>query len=208
MKNLLMTGAFLILSMVLTTLVNAKGNASKGEELYIFCGSCHGANGEGNEVLNTPNLAGQRDQYLRRQLRNYKNNIRGNDSKDDFGFQMRAMTLTLTDEQKIDDVIAYIGTLPVIFPKKVKGNPKAGKKIFVRCASCHGKDGKGYPVLTTPRLAGLYDWYIVRQLKNFKAGIRGTNPKNPYALQMPPMVKTLANDQEIYDVAAYAATLK
>ncbi|MGK5091553.1 c-type cytochrome [Deltaproteobacteria bacterium TL4] len=208
MKNLLISGITLMLSIGATIQVNAAGRVSEGKELYVLCGSCHGANGEGSETLKTPNLAGQRDVYLRRQLMDYKNDVRGNDSKDDFGFQMRAMTFTLTDEQKVDDVIAYIGTLRGLIPKTVKGNPSKGKKLFMLCASCHGADGKGDPVLTTPRLAGLYDWYIVRQLKNFRTGMRGTNPKNPYALQMPPMAKALANDQEIYDVAAYAATLK
>jgi cytochrome c553 len=48
----------------------------------------------------------------------------------------------------------------------------------------------------------------VRQIKNFKAGIRGTKSGDTYGAQMRPMAMILADDKSINDVAAYIATFK
>ena len=39
------------------------------------------------------------------------------------------------------------------------------------CTTCHGTDGKGNEGVEAPRLAGMEDWYLRRQLENFRAGI-------------------------------------
>ena len=59
-----------------------------------------------------------------------------------------------------------------------------------------------------PALRGWETWYIVRQLQNFKQGIRGSNPKDTYGMQMAPMAQLLPNEQAMEDVAAYIQTLK
>ena len=76
------------------------------------------------------------------------------------------------------------------------------------CQTCHGPKGGGNRALNSPKLIGLQDWYIVRQLKNFKAGIRGTKSGDLFGMQMRPMAMTLANDEAINNVAAYIATFK
>ena len=81
-----------------------------------------------------------------------------------------------------------------------------GKSLYTVCVACHGAAGEGNKALNAPRLAGQEDWYIVRQLKNFKSGIRGADPKDTYGMQMRPMAMTLANDQAMEDVAAYIMT--
>ena len=40
-------------------LARAAGDPGIGQSLYVLCSACHGANGEGNIVLNAPKLAGQ-----------------------------------------------------------------------------------------------------------------------------------------------------
>jgi cytochrome c oxidase subunit 2 len=57
-------------------------------------------------------------------------------------------------------------------------------------------------------LAGQQDWYLVRQLQNYKSGIRGSQPKDTYGVQMKPMASMLANDAAMNDVVAYIDTLK
>jgi len=89
----------------------AAGDAERGKALYATCGACHGANGEGQEALNAPAIAGQEEWYLIRQLQNFKNGIRGADPKDTFGMQMAPMAQTLPTEQAIEDVAAYINSL-------------------------------------------------------------------------------------------------
>ena len=62
--------------------------------------------------------------------------------------------------------------------------------------------------MNAPRLSGQYDWYIKRQLENFKTGVRGTDPKDIYGAQMRPMAMILATDEQVLDVTAYIATLE
>ena len=89
----------------------AEGNAAKGKTLYTTCAACHGVNAEGNPALNSPALTGLQDWYMVRQLKNFKEGIRGGNPKDTFGAQMRPMAMTLPDEQAMEDVVAYILTL-------------------------------------------------------------------------------------------------
>ena len=51
------------------------------------------------------------------------------------------------------------------------------------------------------------DWYLVRQLKNFQSGVRGTHPEDKYGEQMGFMSKQLYGDDAINDVVAYINTL-
>lgn len=88
------------------------------------------------------------------------------------------------------------------------GDADRGKALFAVCATCHGPDAKGMEAMNAPALAGREEWYLVRQLKNFKSGVRGTTPGDIYGMQMAPMAQVLANDQAIEDVAAYLTSLK
>ena len=45
------------------------------------------------------------------------------------------------------------------------------------CAACHGAQGEGNRQLNAPKLTGLEDWYLQRQLKYFKQGARGTHER-------------------------------
>ena len=62
--------------------------------------------------------------------------------------------------------------------------------------------------LKAPKLAGQHDWYVVRQLQNFKARVRGAGPGDVFGTTMAPMALTLADDAAIANVAAYIATFK
>jgi cytochrome c oxidase subunit 2 len=88
------------------------------------------------------------------------------------------------------------------------GDAAKGKSFYVTCQACHGANAEGNKALNAPALTGLEDWYIERQLKNFKAGIRGADPKDTYGIQMRPMAMILPDDQAIADVAAYLVSLK
>ena len=193
-----------------TTVANAAdGDAVKGKALFAVCMACHGANGEGNAALNAPANGGQDEWYVVRQLNNFRAGVRGAHEGDIFGAQMRPMALTLPNEQAVTDVAAYIATLPVPpLEATIEGNVEAGKKSYAVCVACHGANGEGNVSLNAPRLSGQYDWYIKRQLENFKAGIRGTDPKDIYGAQMRPMSMILATDEQVNDVTAYIGTLK
>jgi cytochrome c oxidase subunit 2 len=51
------------------------------------------------------------------------------------------------------------------------------------------------------------DWYMARQLQNFRQGIRGEHPQDFYGSQMASMAKVLADDQAINDLVDYVHTL-
>ncbi|OGA46352.1 MAG: cytochrome-c oxidase [Betaproteobacteria bacterium RIFCSPLOWO2_12_FULL_62_13] len=183
------------------------GDAAAGKPLYAVCAACHGMQAEGNPALNAPKLSGQGDWYLKRQLKNFKNSARGTHDKDVYGKQMAPMAATLANDVAIDNVVAYITTLPGNpAPPTLKGNAKNGQRLYATCAACHGADGRGIQAMNAPRLAGMSDWYLVTQLKNFKQGIRGAHPKDMYGPQMASMAATLAGDRATNDLVAYINT--
>jgi len=194
----------------LTLNAYAAGDVTKGKAAYAVCATCHGSDGMGNKALNSPKIAGQEPWYLERQLKNFKKGIRGSNAKDPYGMQMRPMALTLANDQAILDMAAYVSSMSESksLESTVKGDVTAGKASYMICQTCHGPNGGGNRALNSPKLTGLQDWYIVRQLKNFKAGIRGTKSGDLFGMQMRPMAMTLANEEVINNVAAYIATFK
>jgi cytochrome c oxidase subunit II len=90
-----------------------KGTPSNGQTLYVStCGACHGPNGRGLQSTNAPGLKGMSDWYLVTQLKNFKQGIRGSHPQDGYGLQMALMSKTLRDDHAINDIVAYINTLP------------------------------------------------------------------------------------------------
>jgi len=119
------------------------------------------------------------------------------------------MSMTLTDEQAISDVSVYVNSLQgPVSATTIEGDLTAGKASYAACVSCHGPNAEGNKDLNAPKISGIQDWYIVRQLKHFKNGIRGANPKDTYGMQMRPMSMTLPDEEAIKNVAAYISTLK
>lgn len=184
------------------------GNAAVGAANYAVCSACHGQQGEGQQALNAPKLAGQSDWYLKKQLLNYKSGARGAHQDDQYGKQMAPMAATLANEAAIDNVIAHIQTLADSkSAATVAGDAGKGAKLYTVCAYCHGKDGSGNQSLNAPRVAGMTDWYMKRQLQNFQQGIRGLHPTDYYGFQMTLMAKTLHDEQAVDDLVAYINTL-
>ena len=187
----------------------AAGNLEKGKALYAVCVACHGPDGAGKKTLNAPAIAGQEIWYLERQLKNFKAGIRGTNSKDIYGMQMRPMAMILTTEQAITDVAAYVNSLMAKLPVlSITGNANAGQAAYMICQTCHGPKGEGNKALNAPKLINQQDLYIVRQLNNFKAGLRGAHPKDVYGIQMRPMALPLPNDEAINNVVSYIVTFK
>ena len=184
------------------------GDPAAGQALFAVCAGCHGVQGEGNQALNAPKLSGQRDWYLKRQLIHYKQGARGTHEKDTYGKVMAPMAATLPDATAIDNVVAYIGTLPdKPAASTVKGDARSGQRRYATCGACHGADGRGIAATNAARLKGMSDWYMVTQLKNFRNGVRGAHPQDPYGSQMALMAATLGDDRTISDLVAYINAL-
>ena len=188
---------------------HAEGDAATGQALYGVCASCHGQQGEGNAALNAPRLAGQGEWYIKRQLNYYKKGIRGADSNDMYGQQMAPMAAVLANDAAVSDVAAYIATLPrQAAETTIQGDASRGQSFYVTCGTCHGRKGEGNYALDAPRLAGQQDWYLKRQIENFKQGTRGAHPQDEFGSQMALMAKILKDDQAVDDVISYINTLK
>jgi len=191
------------------SMAQVAGDPDAGKSLYAVCAACHGAQAQGNPALHAPKLSGQGDWYLKRQLHSFKRGARGAHDKDEFGKQMAPMAMTLADDAAINNVVAYIKTLPDNpAPATLKSDAADGRKHYATCAACHGPDGKGAQATNAPRLAGMSDWYMVTQLKNFSKGIRGTHPKDLYGSQMASMAAMLTNEEEIRNLVAYIGTFR
>ncbi len=189
----------------------ADSDPDKGKTHFAICQGCHGAEGQGNQESGAPSLTGQHGWYLIRQLQNFRDGIRGTHDDDAYGQLMASMAKTLPDEQAVKDVTAYIATLAPVSssPTQATGNVDKGRTIFSSCQTCHGEKGGGTKALGGPRLGGQHDWYLIRQLKNFKAGVRGVHEKDTYGQTMSSMAHALLPDEQtIKDVVAYIETLK
>ena len=191
------------------SLTQVSGDATAGAALFAVCSACHGQQGEGNASVHAPKLSGQAGWYLVRQLENFKSGARGSDEKDTFGRTMAPMAATLADEATIRNVVAYIQTLPdQPAASTLKADVAEGEALYSNCEACHGPQAGGIHSTNAPRLAGMSDWYISTQLDNFRHGVRGRHPKDPYGTQMASISEMLTNDREVADLAAYVNSLK
>lgn len=67
-------------------------------------------------------------------------------------------------------------------------DPENAREILETCAGCHGRNGRGGKGGEYPRLAGLDEAYIARQIQGFKDRRRINLPMLPYATEreLPP----------------------
>jgi cytochrome c553 len=76
----------------------------------------------------------------------------------------------------------------------LKGDAAAGEQKAASCAACHGADGNS-AVPTFPKLAGLGEKYLLKQMQDIRDGVR---PVASMAGQVDNMT-----DQDLADIAAY-----
>lgn len=81
------------------------------------------------------------------------------------------------------------------------GDPVAGADKSALCQGCHGGTGNSESA-EFPRLAGQYAGYIVKQIKDFKSGLRANNDT------MAGMAATVDSVQDMKDIASYFAQQK
>lgn len=185
-------------------------DATSGEELYTNCEECHGEDGQGRPELETPAIAGLGAWYIRGQLQKFQTGMRGAHAEDISGLRMRPLSRTMGTPQEIAAVAEYVASLPPQKPAKTitDADPGRGGQLYKPCEACHGADGAGSEALSAPRLNMQYDWYIAKQLYNFKHGIRGSVEGDITGAQMTAMVDSLPDEQAIRDVTAYIQKLK
>jgi cytochrome c553 len=186
-------------------------NAERGAELFQLCATCHGAQGQGNEMYLAPAIGGMPLWYLEGQLTKFREGGRGTHFDDIPGMRMRPMALSLRSEHGDDlkDVAAYVASLPVQKPEPTLtgGDAARGAAHFAVCQACHGAQGEGVQATNGPPLANQDDWYLLSSLQRFKAGVRGSNPADANGAVMRGMAAILQDEQAMKDVIAHIVSL-
>jgi len=104
----------------------------------------------------------------------------------------------------------YLGLLALLF---VSADMAAADDLaipadeLVYCTTCHGVQLMGNPVIKAPRLSGMDEWYVMQQLQNFKADVRGPHEEDPYGYEMQPMAAAL-DDAQIAAAAEFASATR
>jgi cytochrome c553 len=200
--GLIMNKWFVTASIALAFTVNfaqAAGNADEGKSKSAVCAGCHGA--DGNSGINPlwPKLAGQHPQYIEQQLKDFKAGKRSDPL-------MSPMVLPLS-EQDMADLAAYFSSQTKKVGTAAVDAVDAGEQIYragnaetgvAACMACHGPAGSGNPLANFPALNGQGAEYVVKALKDFRAGTR----TNSNAVMMQGVVARMT-DEEMEAVAQY-----
>ncbi|MDY6949155.1 MAG: c-type cytochrome [Pseudomonadota bacterium] len=180
------------------------GSAEKGQAKAAPCVACHGVNG--NSVNpEWPNLAGQHESYIKRQLAAFKSDERQNPL-------MSAMAKPLSDEDMADLGAFFATQKPTGTLEAEPSKVSLGEKLFrggdmakgiAACASCHGPNAAGNPAAGYAQIKGQHATYTIAQLKAYRSGTRQTDPN-----QMMRNVAAALTDEQIDAVASYIQGLR
>lgn len=164
------------------------------------CATCHGTDGLATSPI-FPSLAGQNQEYLVKQLQDFKSKKRTSET-------MAPQVADLSDES-IAEIAAFFAAKPtkthrVADPDLLavghyiytKGNSWSGVPA---CVSCHGE--KAWGTTNLPRLAGQNSRYLLSQLKDFNQRTR-TNDNEAMHL-----VASRLTEMEAKAVADYLSQL-
>ena len=197
----------LIAGLVLTSWLNvalAAGDAERGSTLTATCVACHG--NDGNSLAGSfPNIAGQNEKYLLKQLRDMKSGARAQNL-------MVGIVDTLSDQDMQHLAAFYAGETAA----ESAADPELAlqgehiyrsgiaRKGIAACSACHSPTGQGNDLASFPKLAGQWAEYTEAQLKAFRVGERHNDGES----KMMRLSAMDLSDAEIAAVASYIAGLR
>ncbi len=188
----------LLLTIGLTGVAHAAGDAAAGKGKTAVCGACHGADGN-SAIANFPKLAGQNEKYLIKQLNDIKSGKRP-------VVEMTGL-LDALSEQDIADISAYFAKQNGTVGHAAKDLVEQGQQIYragiadkgvAACTACHSPTGGGNAQAGFPAIGGQHAAYTEKQLMTFRKGERNNDPQ-----QMMQDVAGKLSDAEIKAVASY-----
>ena len=147
------------------------GNPIAGKEKSALCQGCHGE--EGVSIMpNIPNLSGQWAAYIMRQIRFFSDNSRSDPIMTD-------MAATVTSMEDAFDISAYFASQSLMPFGSIAHENEEGKRLYIiyQCNSCHGVEGQGRPLNNPifPIIGGQQKEYLIKQLDDFRTGLRDTD---------------------------------
>ncbi|MEO5830628.1 MAG: c-type cytochrome [Rhodanobacter sp.] len=178
------------------------GDAAAGQAKAAVCGACHGMDGNSADAQ-YPKLAGQSEQYIVRQLTDFKSGKRQNPI-------MMGMASPLST-QDMHDVAAYFASKTPLPGVADQALVEHGQTLFRQgdstrdipaCMACHSIDGRGNPGAMYPQLTSQHAQYIEATLKSWHDGT--TWGDDAHAQIMPAIAKQLTPD----DIAALASYIE
>jgi cytochrome c553 len=192
-----------LVALISFTCAHAAGDPAKGQAIVgKVCAACHGF--DGNSLLSAnPSLAGQHEEYLLKQLTEFKSGVRSNPV-------MAGMVANLSADDMRNLAAYYASQTPKQMGAKDKDLVAQGRKLYrggnaangvAACAGCHSPNGAGIPA-QYPRLASQHADYVAAQLKAFRAGDRANDPN-----QMMRSTAGKLSDKEIASLAEYISGL-
>ncbi|MGE3318302.1 MAG: cytochrome c [Candidatus Berkiella sp.] len=158
---------------------SAEGNIEAGKSKTQTCVACHGPDGN-STVPNWPKIAGQYENYLDKQLKDFRQGEKG----PRYEASMYAMVAALSD-QDIADLAAFYASQKQTMGKAKSDLVPLGERIYrggniqtgvSACMACHGPSGEGNEAAKFPKLAGQHATYIENQLIAFRDGKRKNSP--------------------------------
>jgi len=171
----------LLLTLGLTGLSHAAGDATAGQSKVAVCGACHGADGN-SAAPNFPKLAGQGERYLLKQLTDIKAGTAPG-AAPGVGRKVVQMTgqLDSLNEQDLADIAAYFASQTMSVGAADPALVERGTALFrggkleegmPACIGCHMPDGAGNAIAGFPKLGGQHATYVAKQLTDFREGNR------------------------------------
>ena len=165
----------LLLTLGISGLAHAAGDAAAGQGKIALCSACHNADGN-SLVPSFPKLAGQGERYLLKQMQDIKSGNRPI-------VEMTGMLDAMTD-QDLEDISAWYNsqksTLGAADPELVARGQELyqGGKLtdgMPACIGCHSPNGDGIDLAVYPKLKGQHADYTAKQLTEFREGIRNND---------------------------------
>ncbi|AGA90010.1 cytochrome c553 [Thioflavicoccus mobilis 8321] len=150
--------------------MSLKPDVEKGRDVYLVCSVCHGPEGWGTPDGAYPQLAGQLQSVIVKQLTDIRAGLRPNPLMSPF-----AAPRILGSPQQVRDVAAYVSGLPMA-PRNGLGPGQdldQGAQLYgAYCAACHGAHGEGNAEERIPALVGQHYGYLMRQFDAIRRGRR------------------------------------
>ncbi|RTZ72331.1 MAG: cytochrome C [Gammaproteobacteria bacterium] len=159
--------------------LHLKPDHENGIEVYEVCAACHLTEGWGTKDGTFPQIAGQHQTVLVKQLADIREGNRDNPTMYPF-----AKPESIGGPQAMADVTLYIAKLPMN-PDNGKGpwetgSPewKKGQQLYKdNCVKCHGDNGEGMADKFYPKIQGQHYLYMLRQFEWIRDGKRrNANP--------------------------------
>lgn len=173
--------------------------------LWDTCTPCHGSDGNSKDNPTIPKIAGQYNNYLYTQLKNFaqgEKGVRDNPLMYPIAEALSEKEMTILSDYFSKQKYEYLEA-------ENRSDIKVGQRIYkggildkkiIACSACHGPSGQGNEPGNIPKIGGQHAEYLATQLKSYREGTRSHG--------MMTRISQKLSDQEIDAVSNYLQGLR